>query len=40
MADVRMMHSAPIYAETKLVPSWLVGERTLRDCWVFIEVFL
>lgn len=26
-----------IDAETKLVPSWLVGERVLRDCWTFIE---
>jgi len=26
-----------IDAETKLVPSWLVGERTLGDCWTFIE---
>lgn len=24
-------------ADTKLVPSWLVGERTLRDCWTFME---
>ncbi|HEY1592909.1 MAG TPA: IS1 family transposase [Solirubrobacteraceae bacterium] len=26
-----------IDADTKLVPSWLVGERNLRDCWIFIE---
>ncbi len=26
-----------ICADTKLVPSWLVGERTLRDCWTFVE---
>lgn len=26
-----------IDAETKLVPSWLVGERVLGDCWTFIE---
>ncbi|MCA1708414.1 MAG: hypothetical protein LC808_36105, partial [Actinobacteria bacterium] len=26
-----------IDAETKLVPSWLVGERTLTDAYVFIE---
>jgi IS1 family transposase len=26
-----------IDAETKLVPSWLVGERTLNDCWTFME---
>jgi len=26
-----------ICADTKLVPSWLVGERTTRDCWVFIS---
>jgi IS1 family transposase len=26
-----------IDAETKLVPSWLVGERSLNDCWTFIE---
>lgn len=26
-----------ICADTKLVPSWLVGERTLDDCWTFIE---
>lgn len=26
-----------IDADTKLVPSWLVGERTLNDCWTFIE---
>jgi len=25
-----------IDADTKLVPSWLVGERTLTDCWAFI----
>ncbi len=24
-------------ADTKLVPSWLVGERTADDCWVFME---
>ena len=23
-------------ADTKLVPSWLVGERTVQDCWVFL----
>jgi IS1 family transposase len=26
-----------IDADTKLVPSWLVGERNLRDCWAFME---
>jgi len=26
-----------ICADTKLVPSWLVGERTLEDAWVFIS---
>src|SRR5271163_2225463 len=26
-----------ICADTKLVPSWLVGERTLNDCWTFME---
>jgi hypothetical protein len=26
-----------IDADTKLVPSWLVGERTLEDCFTFIE---
>jgi IS1 family transposase len=26
-----------ICADTKLVPTWLVGERTLNDCWTFIE---
>ena len=26
-----------ICADTKLVPSWLVGERTCDDCWAFIE---
>jgi IS1 family transposase len=26
-----------IDADTKLVPSWLVGERTLNDCFTFIE---
>jgi IS1 family transposase len=25
-----------VCADTKLVPSWLVGERTLNDCWTFI----
>lgn len=25
-----------IDADTKLVPSWLVGERTGQDCWVFL----
>ncbi len=25
-----------IDAETKLVPTWLVGERNLADCWTFI----
>jgi IS1 family transposase/lambda repressor-like predicted transcriptional regulator len=25
-----------ICADTKLVPSWLVGERTLQDCWTFL----
>lgn len=24
-------------ADTKLVPTWLVGERTLNDCWTFLE---
>jgi IS1 family transposase len=24
-------------ADTKLVPSWLVGERTVDDCWTFME---
>lgn len=24
-------------ADTKLVPSWLVGERTLEDCWAFMK---
>lgn len=24
-------------ADTKLVPAWLVGERTLHDCWTFME---
>jgi IS1 family transposase len=24
-------------ADTKLVPSWLVGERTADDCWVFMQ---
>jgi hypothetical protein len=24
-------------ADTKLVPSWLVGERTVNDCWTFME---
>jgi hypothetical protein len=24
-------------ADTKLVPSWLVGERTTQDCWVFLS---
>jgi IS1 family transposase len=23
-------------ADSKLVPSWLVGERTMRDCWTFM----
>lgn len=26
-----------IDADSKLVPSWLVGERNLSDCWTFIE---
>ncbi len=26
-----------ICADTKLVPSWQVGERNLGDCWTFIE---
>jgi IS1 family transposase len=26
-----------IDADTKLVPSWLVGERTLNDAWVFLS---
>jgi IS1 family transposase len=26
-----------IEAETKLVPSWLVGERTLEDCYTFLS---
>jgi IS1 family transposase len=26
-----------ICADTKLVPSWLVGERTVEDAWVFME---
>jgi IS1 family transposase len=26
-----------IDADTKLVPSWLVGQRTMDDCWTFIE---
>lgn len=26
-----------IDAETKLVPSWLVGERTIQDCYTFLE---
>ncbi len=26
-----------IDADTKLVPSWLVGERTTQDCWVFLR---
>jgi IS1 family transposase len=25
-----------VCADTKLVPCWLVGERTLDDCWTFI----
>ena len=28
---------AAIDADTKLVPSWLVGERTLSDCWTFMD---
>ena len=24
-------------ADTKLVPSWLVGERTVEDCWTFMQ---
>jgi hypothetical protein len=24
-------------ADTKLVPTWLVGERNLSDCWTFME---
>lgn len=23
-------------ADTKLIPSWLVGERTIQDCWTFL----
>jgi IS1 family transposase len=26
-----------ICADTKLVPSWLVGERTTNDCWTFLD---
>src|SRR5437763_3652055 len=26
-----------VCADTMLVPSWLVGERHLSDCWTFIE---
>jgi IS1 family transposase/lambda repressor-like predicted transcriptional regulator len=26
-----------IDADTKLVPSWLIGERTTQDCWVFLS---
>jgi IS1 family transposase/lambda repressor-like predicted transcriptional regulator len=26
-----------ICADTKLVPSWLVGKRDLEDCWTFME---
>jgi IS1 family transposase len=26
-----------VCADTKLVPSWLVGERNLGDCWTFME---
>jgi len=26
-----------IDADTKLVPSWLVGERTSQDCWAFLH---
>lgn len=26
-----------IDADTKLVPSWLVGERTTQDCYVFLN---
>jgi IS1 family transposase len=26
-----------IDADTKLVPSWLVGGRTTQDCWVFLS---
>jgi hypothetical protein len=26
-----------IDADTKLVPSWLFGERTGQDCWVFLS---
>jgi hypothetical protein len=26
-----------VCADTKLVPSWLVGERNLGDCWTFLE---
>jgi IS1 family transposase/lambda repressor-like predicted transcriptional regulator len=26
-----------ICADTKLVPSWLVGERTVDDCWTFLQ---
>jgi IS1 family transposase len=25
-----------VCADTKLVPTWLVGERNLQDCWTFI----
>lgn len=28
---------AAIDADTKLVPSWLVGERTTQDCWTFLH---
>jgi IS1 family transposase len=24
-------------ADTKLIPTWLVGERNLQDCWTFLE---
>jgi IS1 family transposase len=26
-----------IDADTKLIPSWLVGERTTEDCWTFLR---
>jgi IS1 family transposase len=26
-----------VCADTKLVPSWLVGERNFGDCWTFLE---
>ncbi|MGB6058531.1 MAG: hypothetical protein WBF71_09715 [Microthrixaceae bacterium] len=30
------MDLTAIDADTKLVPSWLVGERTTEDCYVFL----